>query len=101
LIEIPLEGSTEKKWVLLIGINPGAPLGGSINIYFVGSFDGTSFRSDDTNDGLHVCTAIFFMQNGSPAEISWRTERGSVMAESLGAYTLKSTWPCSVSGQCQ
>jgi len=291
LLEIPLEGTTEKKWVLLIGINPGAPLGGSINIYFVGSFDGTSFRSDDTavrlmdfgqdyyavqtfnsapageaiavgwasnwkytqlvptfpwrsafsiprvltlrkretdafliqkpislenlrdrtlfdgspllgnnplfislqgnasfefrttlvrrsegdekqpriiidilnaaaekvtigydwstarifvnrgealgfndpsflpyfeatcadaenalqlhvlvdrsilevfaNDGLHVCTAIFFMQNGSPAEISWRTERGSVMAESLQAYTLKSTWPCSVSGQCQ
>jgi levanase len=47
LLEVSLEGSDEKKWVLLIGINPGAPLGGSINIYYVGNFDGTSFHADD------------------------------------------------------
>jgi sucrose-6-phosphate hydrolase SacC (GH32 family) len=47
LLEVPVEGSNEKKWVLLVGINPGAPLGGSINIYFVGTFDGTSFQSED------------------------------------------------------
>jgi sucrose-6-phosphate hydrolase SacC (GH32 family) len=48
LLEISLEDSGEKKWVLLVGINPGAPLGGSINAYFVGNFDGTSFQADDT-----------------------------------------------------
>ena len=47
LLEIWVEGSEEKKWVLLIGINPGAPLGGSINSYYVGYFDGTSFHADD------------------------------------------------------
>src|SRR5262249_5619301 len=48
LLELPVEGRQEKKWVLLLGINPGAPLGGSINIYYVGDFDGTSFEADET-----------------------------------------------------
>ena len=47
LLEVSVEGSEEKKWVLLIGINPGAPLGGSINSYCVGNFDGTAFHADD------------------------------------------------------
>lgn len=44
----PLEiGKTgEKKWVLLISINPGAPNGGSGTQYFVGDFDGTTFTSE-------------------------------------------------------
>jgi beta-fructofuranosidase len=33
----------------LIGINPGAPLGGGTNVYFVGNFDGTSFQADDAS----------------------------------------------------
>ncbi len=37
-------GSKEEKWVLLISINPGAPHGGSGTQYFVGDFDGKSFR---------------------------------------------------------
>jgi len=49
-LEVSLEGSEEKKWVLLIGINPGAPLGGSINIYY---FDfvilGLNFLPDFAN----------------------------------------------------
>jgi sucrose-6-phosphate hydrolase SacC (GH32 family) len=49
LLEVPVEGSDQKRWLLLIGINPGAPLGGSINIYFVGNFDGTSFQADDAS----------------------------------------------------
>jgi fructan beta-fructosidase len=48
LLELPVEGSDEKKWVLLLGINPGAPLGGSINIYYIGDFDGTSFQAEET-----------------------------------------------------
>jgi levanase len=32
----------------MVGINPGAPLGGSIDEYFVGNFDGTTFTADDT-----------------------------------------------------
>jgi sucrose-6-phosphate hydrolase SacC (GH32 family) len=47
LNEVPVQGTNEKKWVLIVGINPGAPQGGSIDEYFVGNFDGTTFTSDD------------------------------------------------------
>jgi fructan beta-fructosidase len=36
----------ETKWVLLVSINPGAPLGGSATQYFVGDFDGQTFALD-------------------------------------------------------
>lgn len=43
----------EKKFVLLVSINPGAPNGGSGTQYFVGNFDGRRFVSDtpDRNAG--------------------------------------------------
>ena len=48
LFELPVDGqAAEKKWVLVVNINPGAPAGGSGAQYFVGTFDGTRFRSDD------------------------------------------------------
>jgi len=37
----------EEKWVLLLSINPGGPQGGSATQYFVGSFDGLTFKPDD------------------------------------------------------
>lgn len=36
-----------KKWVLLVSINPGGPLGGSATQYFIGDFNGTTFIPDD------------------------------------------------------
>jgi fructan beta-fructosidase len=39
LFELPIDGNeTNKKWVLLVSINPGGPNGGSATQYFVGSF---------------------------------------------------------------
>ncbi len=46
LFELQVEGTDEKKWVLLISINPGAPNGGSGTQYFVGDFDGITFTSE-------------------------------------------------------
>lgn len=46
LIELPVEGSREKKWVLICNINPGGPFGGSAAQYFVGSFDGKTFVNE-------------------------------------------------------
>nr|P40912.1 RecName: Full=Invertase; AltName: Full=Beta-fructofuranosidase 2; AltName: Full=Saccharase; Flags: Precursor [Wickerhamomyces anomalus]CAA56684.1 beta-fructofuranosidase, invertase [Wickerhamomyces anomalus] len=46
-IENPLNDTVTSKWVLLLAINPGSPLGGSINEYFIGDFDGTTFHPDD------------------------------------------------------
>lgn len=35
------------KWVMFLAINPGGPLGGSFNQYFIGDFDGSMFTPDD------------------------------------------------------
>jgi fructan beta-fructosidase len=43
LVLLPVDGSEEKKWVLLLSINPGGPNGGSATQYFVGNFDGQRF----------------------------------------------------------
>ena len=46
LVEIPVEGTHEKKWVLICNLNPGGPFGGSAAQYFVGSFDGKKFVNE-------------------------------------------------------
>lgn len=38
----------EKKWVLLVSINPGGPNGGSATQYFIGDFDGSNFIVEST-----------------------------------------------------
>ncbi|WP_197456741.1 glycoside hydrolase family 32 protein [Cephaloticoccus primus] len=42
----PPPPDAELKWVLLVSLNPGGPLGGSATQYFVGDFDGTHFRPE-------------------------------------------------------
>ncbi len=46
LFPMQVQGSDEKKWVLLLSINPGGPNGGSATQYFVGDFDGKTFTLD-------------------------------------------------------
>jgi len=46
LFELPVEGTNEKKWVLLCNLNPGGPFGGSATQYFVGSFNGKEFVNE-------------------------------------------------------
>ncbi len=46
LIELPVEGTNEKKWVLIINRNPGAPAGGTGVRYVIGKFDGATFTSE-------------------------------------------------------
>lgn len=53
LIELPIEGTNQKKWVLICNLNPGGPFGGSATQYFTGTFDGKTFV------------------NESPAETKW------------------------------
>jgi len=48
LVEMPVEKSKDKKWVMLVSINPGAPNGGSGTQYFVGDFDGKNFKVDNS-----------------------------------------------------
>jgi len=46
--QLPVIGSSEKKWVLLVSINPGGPNTGSATQYFVGDFDGSNFVLDES-----------------------------------------------------
>ncbi|SCU86216.1 LAME_0D05006g1_1 [Lachancea meyersii CBS 8951] len=39
--------TVDHKWVMFLSINPGAPMGGSFNEYFIGDFDGKTFTADD------------------------------------------------------
>ncbi len=43
LLELPIEDAKDKRWVLIINRNPGAPAGGTGVRYLVGQFDGTRF----------------------------------------------------------
>lgn len=46
-IELPVDGNpANKKWVMIVNINPGCLFGGSATEYFVGDFDGTNFVCD-------------------------------------------------------
>lgn len=50
LFELPVDGdSNNKKWVMIINLNPGGPTGGSGNQYFIGNFDGERFTPDDSS----------------------------------------------------
>jgi len=45
LIQLPIDGDTTKKsWVMIVSLNPGGVEGGSGTQYFVGNFDGKSFK---------------------------------------------------------
>ncbi len=72
IFELPVEGgSGGRRWVLKVGLNPGARLGGSGEQYFVGRFDGKQFTNDNpasltlwTDYGKDCYCALTF--NGLP-----------------------------------
>lgn len=47
LMRLPVQGTNEYKWVLLLNINPGGPFGGSACQYFVGEWNGKEFKCDN------------------------------------------------------
>lgn len=45
--ELPADGNANhRKWVMIVNINPGCLFGGSATEYFVGDFDGKTFKCD-------------------------------------------------------
>jgi fructan beta-fructosidase len=42
----PLSYQGKTKWVLIVSLNPGGPNGGSATQYFIGDFDGKTFKPD-------------------------------------------------------
>lgn len=47
LFQLQIEGENKTKWVLKVDINKGAIAGGSGGQYFIGHFDGITFKNDN------------------------------------------------------
>jgi len=50
LFEMKVQDSEQKKWVMLVSINPGAINGGSGTQYFIGQFDGQQFLAENKDN---------------------------------------------------
>ncbi len=70
LFELPVDGTDQKKWVLLCNINPGGPFGGSGIQYFIGDFDGKTFKADTDAAGT-VPTKWLDYGKDNYAIVSW------------------------------
>lgn len=70
LFELPVEGTGLKKWVLLCNLNPGGIFGGSATQYFIGDFDGKTFKADTDVDGT-VPTKWMDYGKDHYATVSW------------------------------
>ncbi|RSM74094.1 glycosyl hydrolase family 32 [Actinoplanes sp. ATCC 53533] len=76
LFELPVDGETgERKWVLVVSLNPGGIQGGSATQYFVGDFDGTTFTPDD--DGSYSPPAGSVVQDFEAADFADWTATGT------------------------
>ncbi|NAZ84692.1 GH32 C-terminal domain-containing protein [Kineococcus indalonis] len=51
LFPLPVRGTGQVRWVLLVSLNPGGIAGGSGTQYFVGHFDGTTFTPERLSSG--------------------------------------------------
>jgi fructan beta-fructosidase len=82
LTRVPVEGgSTDSRWILKVGLNPGGLQGGSGEQYFIGDFDGARFTNANpatttlwTDYGKDCYCALTFngMPPGaSPVMIGW------------------------------
>jgi fructan beta-fructosidase len=81
LFEARMNRSNETRWVMKIGINPGALQGGSGEQYFVGKFDGTRFVNENkpsvtlwTDYGKDCYCALTFnglKKGATPVILGW------------------------------
>ena len=79
-VQLPVDGDeNNKKWVMLMNVNPGCMFGGSATEYFVGDFDGTCFTCVDdpyTAKWLdygkdHYATVTFSGTTGRTVAMTW------------------------------
>ncbi|MCM1491480.1 MAG: GH32 C-terminal domain-containing protein [Muribaculum sp.] len=70
LFQLPVDGTGEKKWVLICNLNPGGPFGGSSIQYFVGDWDGKTFKADTDANG-NVQTKWLDYGKDNYALVSW------------------------------
>ena len=67
LFQLQVQGTKERKWVMIVNINPGSVAGGSGGQYFVGDSDGETFTSQSTvtADALPAGTSFANFNDGT------------------------------------
>lgn len=70
LFQLSVDNTGEQKWVLICNINPGGPFGGSGIQYFVGDWDGKTFKADTDANG-NVVTKWLDYGKDNYALVSW------------------------------
>lgn len=70
LFQLAVDGTGEKKWVLICNINPGGPFGGSAIQYFTGDWDGKTFNADTDAEG-RIPTKWLDYGKDNYALVSW------------------------------
>ncbi len=70
LFELDVDGTGEKKWVLICNINPGGPFGGSAIQYFIGDWNGKEFTADTDKSGK-IATKWLDFGKDNYALVSW------------------------------
>ena len=70
LMQLPVKGTDQKKWVLVCNLNPGGVFGGSATQYFVGDFDGKTFTVDTPLSGT-IPTKWMDYGKDHYATVSW------------------------------
>jgi sucrose-6-phosphate hydrolase SacC (GH32 family) len=81
--ELPIEGTEETKWVMLVTPASGSPAGGNGNFAITGSFDGTSFLADQFD------AAAMWLDYGRDFDgaLSWENVPGRrVIASVMNSY---------------
>ena len=80
----------DNKWVLLVSVNPGGPILGSGTMYFVGDFDGKTFKADELNYPLWL---DYGMDNY--AGVTWsNTEGRKIMIGWMNNWQYAGNVPC-------
>jgi sucrose-6-phosphate hydrolase SacC (GH32 family) len=100
--ELPIQGTTQKKWVLIMTPATGSPAGGNGVFALTGSFDGTVF----TADPVDTATGAFWLDYGRDFDgaLMWEnvpTQDGRVILASVmnsyGGNPPTNTWKGMVS----
>ena len=107
--QLPVNGDEKnKKWVMIMNINPGCLFGGSATEYFVGDFDGKTFTPTDPHEAKwldygkdHYATVTYSNVPGRVLAMTWisnwqyanltpfKQNRGANgLPRELGLYTL-------------
>ena len=102
MVELAVDGNpNEKKWALIVNINPGCLFGGSAVQYFIGDFNGTEFICDTEPDEVkwfdwgkdHYATVCFNNTGDRMIGMTWMNNWQYANFVPTKQYTSANTLP--------